>query len=80
MVRYHIVAGNQEGHFTMDEKTGQISIKKALDYDMEHEYNLTIQASDLAFHSKQSQSVLKIILTDVNDKSLSLRGLTTTLT
>ena len=63
MVRYHIVAGNQEGHFRMDEKTGQISIKKALDYDMEHEYNLTIQASDLAFHSKQSQSVLKIILT-----------------
>ena len=67
IVRYHIVAGNQEGHFGMDEKTGQISIKKALDYDMEHEYNLTIQASDLAYQSKQSQSVLKIILTDVND-------------
>ena len=64
----------------MDEKTGQISIKKALDYDMEHEYNLTIQASDLAFHSKQSQSVLKIILTTSMIMSISLRGVTTTLT
>ena len=26
IVRYHIVAGNQEGHFGMDEKTGQISL------------------------------------------------------
>ena len=67
IVRYHIVDGNQEEHFRMDEKSGQISINKALDYDMEHEYNLTIQASDLAYQSKHSQSVLKIILTDVND-------------
>ena len=67
MVRYRIVDGNQDKHFRIDERSGQISINKPLDFDMEHEYNLTVRAEDLAFQSKQSDSVLKIILTDVND-------------
>ena len=67
IVRYYIVQGNQEEKFKIDDKSGKISINKPLDFDDENEYNLTIQAIDLAFTPKNSVSVLKIILTDVND-------------
>ena len=67
MLRYSIVAGNEEERFKINDRSGQIFINKALDYDNENEYNLTIQAQDLAFEPKSSVSVLRIILTDVND-------------
>ena len=67
ILRYSIVNGNQEERFKIDERSGKIFINKALDYDNENEYNLTVQAKDLAFKPKSSVSVLKIILTDVND-------------
>ena len=67
ILRYDIVGGNQEDRFRVDERSGQIYINKPLDYDNENVYNLTIQARDLAFSPKSSESVLKIILTDVND-------------
>merc|ERR1719400_692383 len=53
--------------FEVDEKTGNILIRKNLDYENENEYHLNIEAYDLAFKSKKSNAALKIILTDVND-------------
>ena len=67
MIRYGIIRGNEQEMFEIDEKTGRIFISKQLDYDNENEYNLTVEARDLGYESKHSLSVLKIILTDVND-------------
>ena len=67
ILRYSIVDGNEEERFKIDDRSGRIFINKALDYDNENEYNLTIQAQDLAFEPRSSVSVLRIILTDVND-------------
>ena len=67
MIRYAITEGNGQEMFEVDEKTGNILIRKNLDYENENEYHLNIEAYDLAFKSKKSNAVLKIILTDVND-------------
>ena len=67
MIRYAIREGNEQEMFEIDEKTGNILISKQLDYENENEYQLNIEAYDLAYASKKSVAVLKIILTDVND-------------
>ena len=67
MIRYAIREGNEQKMFEIDEKTGNILISKQLDYENENEYQLNVEARDLAYESKNSVAVLKIILTDVND-------------
>ncbi|XP_076362821.1 cadherin-related tumor suppressor-like [Tachypleus tridentatus] len=66
-VTYAIVSGNSGGCLRIDEKTGSVSIVKALDYEKKQEYQLTIIASDHGFYSKLASATLTVIVTDVND-------------
>ncbi|XP_032268933.1 protocadherin-23 [Phoca vitulina] len=43
---YHIISGNEEGHFHLEEKTGVLYLIKLLDYEETTKFTLTVQASD----------------------------------
>uniref|UniRef100_A0A673T5X8 Dachsous cadherin-related 2 n=1 Tax=Suricata suricatta TaxID=37032 RepID=A0A673T5X8_SURSU len=43
---YHIISGNEKGHFHLEEKTGVLYLIKPLDYEEMTKFTLTIQASD----------------------------------
>ncbi|XP_078301800.1 protocadherin-23 [Panthera onca] len=43
---YHIISGNERGHFHLEEKTGVLYLIKPLDYEETTKFTLTIQASD----------------------------------
>ncbi|KAM5230037.1 protocadherin-23 [Hipposideros larvatus] len=45
-VIYHIITGNEKGHFHLEEKTGVLYLIKPLDYEETIKFTLTIQASD----------------------------------
>ncbi|XP_014399343.1 PREDICTED: protocadherin-23, partial [Myotis brandtii] len=43
---YHIISGNEKGHFYLEERTGVLYLTKPLDYEETIKFTLTIQASD----------------------------------
>ena len=67
IIRYGIVGGNDNGFFGVDELSGQILIRKQLDFDADNGYILTVEARDLGFVPKSASATLNINLTDVND-------------
>ncbi len=78
-VDYAIVEGDSEGKFLIDEKSGKITVGKALDYEEVKQYNLVVSAADRGFEPRSSSTEVKVILQDVNDNAptfveSSLRG------
>ncbi|XP_015586375.2 cadherin-related tumor suppressor [Cephus cinctus] len=69
-VFYSLEAGNQHGHFTIDEATGQISLARELDRETMDEYALTVVAHDagLEVHLSSSATVHVEVL-DENDNT-----------
>ncbi|VCW49929.1 unnamed protein product, partial [Gulo gulo] len=45
-ITYHIVSGNEKGHFHLEEKTGVLYLIKPLDYEETTKFTVTVQASD----------------------------------
>ncbi|XP_004685264.1 PREDICTED: protocadherin-23 [Condylura cristata] len=43
---YHLISGNEKGHFHLEEKTGVLYLRKPLDYEETIKFTLTVQASD----------------------------------
>ncbi|KAM9678558.1 LOW QUALITY PROTEIN: protocadherin-23 [Trichechus inunguis] len=43
---YHLISGNERGHFHLEEKTGVLHLLKPLDYEETAKFTLTVQASD----------------------------------
>ncbi|XP_036097828.1 protocadherin-23 [Molossus molossus] len=43
---YHIISGNEKGHFYLEERTGVLYLTKPLDYEETIKFTLTVQASD----------------------------------
>lgn len=43
---YHIISGNEKGHFHLEETTGVLYLIKPLDYEETTKFTLTVQASD----------------------------------
>ncbi|XP_053514540.1 protocadherin-23 [Artibeus jamaicensis] len=43
---YHIISGNEKGHFHLEERTGILYLTKPLDYEETIKFTLTVQASD----------------------------------
>ena len=67
MIRYGILGGNQADMFDVNEQSGEILIKKPLDYDIESRFVLIVEARDLGYSSRAANATLNIKLTDVND-------------
>lgn len=69
-VYYSIVAGNEEGRFTIDEATGQISLERKLDRETTARYSLTVVAHDAGFSERLSSSATVFVdVLDENDNA-----------
>ncbi|XP_031549953.1 protocadherin Fat 4-like isoform X4 [Actinia tenebrosa] len=68
-VKYAITAGNDQGSFSMDNKTGQISLSGSLDREKTAQYTLTIQAYDGGTPPMTNTTTVIINVLDVNDNS-----------
>ena len=64
---YSIVSGNTEDTFTINSKTGELSLIDNLDYNTLSIYTLTVKATTLSFIERSSQVLVSISVTDVND-------------
>ncbi|XP_060667097.1 LOW QUALITY PROTEIN: cadherin-related tumor suppressor [Drosophila nasuta] len=67
MLRYAISGGNEREDFSVNDKTGAITIMRSLDYDLLQDYHLNITVQDLGYKPLSAVAMLTIILTDVND-------------
>ncbi|XP_064546558.1 cadherin-related tumor suppressor [Drosophila montana] len=67
MLHYAISGGNERNDFSVNERTGAITIMQPLDYDVMQEYHLNISVRDLGYKPLTALAMLTIILTDVND-------------
>jgi len=67
MVVYAISSGNEDKKFSLNKKTGALTISQSLDYDVVSEYHLNITATDQGFESQSATAIITIALTDVND-------------
>ncbi|XP_070846605.1 protocadherin-23 [Chaetodon trifascialis] len=68
-VSYVILAGNQKGFFTLEEKTGLLFLSAPLDYETQRFHHLTVRAVDRGLPSLSSTQTLTVEVEDVNDQS-----------
>lgn len=69
-VFYSLSEGNDEGKFTIDEATGQLSLAKQLDRESVPKYELTVVAHDAGLQQRLSSStVVTIEVLDENDNA-----------
>ncbi|KAL4640550.1 protocadherin Fat 1 isoform X2 [Arapaima gigas] len=68
-ISYSIVSGNEHGRFRVDSRTGDIFVIEPLDYEISHEYYLTVEAADGGTPPLSDLATVSINLTDVNDNS-----------
>ncbi|XP_040001752.1 protocadherin-23 [Xiphias gladius] len=67
-VSYVIIAGNKEGFFTLEEKTGLLFLSAPLDCERQRFHNLTVHAMDHGLPSLHSAQTLTVEVGDVNDQ------------
>ncbi|KAK2918784.1 protocadherin Fat 1a isoform X2 [Channa argus] len=66
-ISYSIISGNERGLFRVDPRTGDIFVIEPLDYEVSHEYYITIEATDGGSPPLSDMATVNINLTDVND-------------
>eukprot|EP00058_Branchiostoma_floridae_P003781 XP_002589269.1 hypothetical protein BRAFLDRAFT_130073 [Branchiostoma floridae] len=66
-IRYSLIGGNSQGHFTIDSATGDISVITNLDFESTPRYRLIVKAQDSGRPSMWSSVVLTVSVIDVND-------------
>lgn len=71
LVHYHITEGNEEGQFTIDSSSGQVTLVGKLDYESTSSYSLKILAVDTGAAPLSSSCMLSISILDENDNSPS---------
>ncbi|KAG9345553.1 hypothetical protein JZ751_008697 [Albula glossodonta] len=64
---YYVASGNLDGAFHVDQQTGDLSIKKPLDFENIQKYVLWIEARDQGFPPYSSYERVEITVLDVND-------------
>ena len=66
-VRYAIVAGNDQEHFSIEESTGVIRVMQPLDRESIRRYSLTVRGEDQG--GIAATATVDITITDVNDEN-----------
>ncbi|GAB1601746.1 protocadherin Fat 1 isoform X5 [Argonauta hians] len=66
-ISYHVIAGNEQHRFRIDQDTGVLFVNKPLDHELTREYFLTIEARDGGTPSLSNTAVAAINVTDIND-------------
>ncbi|XP_038648329.1 protocadherin Fat 4 isoform X1 [Scyliorhinus canicula] len=72
---YHIGAGNEEGAFSIDSQSGQVSVAAELDRESIPVYNLSILAVDSGAPSATGSTCLIVNLDDINDNGPTLTSM-----
>ncbi|NXS95647.1 PCD23 protein, partial [Jacana jacana] len=68
-VTYHILSGNENKVFVLDEITGILTTAQLLDREIQERYSLTVVAVDDGSPALSTMQVLTIIVLDVNDET-----------
>ncbi|XP_074651233.1 protocadherin Fat 1-like [Tubulanus polymorphus] len=68
-ISYSIAGGNEQMKFAVDAKTGEISVIGDLDYEVNKEYFLTIEATDKGSPPLTNSARININISDINDNS-----------
>ncbi|CAB1460904.1 unnamed protein product [Pleuronectes platessa] len=68
IVSYAITAGNTNGFFTLEEKTGLLFLSAPLDYETQRLHPLTVRAVDHGLPQLSSTQTLTVEVGDVNDQ------------
>ncbi|CAN0154844.1 unnamed protein product, partial [Bubo scandiacus] len=66
---YYIASGNLGSTFLVDQATGQISVRRALDFEAIQKYVVWIEARDTGFPPFSSYKKLEVTVIDVNDNA-----------
>uniref|UniRef100_A0A8C3A6Y3 Protocadherin-16 n=1 Tax=Cyclopterus lumpus TaxID=8103 RepID=A0A8C3A6Y3_CYCLU len=69
VVSYVIMAGNKNGLFTLEGKTGLLCLSAPLDYETHRFHRLTVRAVDRGRPSLSSTQTLTVEVGDVNDQT-----------
>ncbi|XP_057583647.1 protocadherin-23 isoform X1 [Hippopotamus amphibius kiboko] len=75
VVRYHIIDGNTDEYFAINETSGELSTTRALDREQVSNFTLVILCSDLGDPSRSSMVQLHVRVLDENDHSPSFHRL-----
>ncbi|XP_014858141.1 PREDICTED: protocadherin Fat 4 isoform X1 [Poecilia mexicana] len=67
LITYSIISGNDKGLFTLNSKTGVLSLANSLDYEEQHQHELRVSATDGGWIAKSSYVSVTVQVTDVND-------------
>ncbi|KAK7929499.1 hypothetical protein WMY93_005894 [Mugilogobius chulae] len=68
-ITYSIISGNEHGMFSVDSHTGDIFVIEPLDYELSHEYYITVEATDGGSPPLSDMATVNINLTDANDNA-----------
>ncbi|KAL6117350.1 fat2 [Pungitius sinensis] len=69
LLRYSIVSGDPLQQFSIDPRSGEITVRTALDREQVPHYSLTVQAADEGDPPLSSAVLIAISVADVNDNS-----------
>uniref|UniRef100_A0A3P9L529 FAT atypical cadherin 2 n=1 Tax=Oryzias latipes TaxID=8090 RepID=A0A3P9L529_ORYLA len=67
LLRYSIVSGDPLQQFSIDHRSGEITVRTALDREQTPHYSLTVQAADEGSPPLSSAALITITVSDVND-------------
>lgn len=67
VVAYNVTSGNDRGLFTINGRSGVLSLAQPLDFEEKQQHNLRVSASDGGWISKTSYVSVTVHVTDVND-------------
>ncbi|XP_072318668.1 protocadherin Fat 1a [Eucyclogobius newberryi] len=68
-ISYSIISGNEHGMFSVDSHTGDVFVIEPLDYELSHEYYITVEATDGGSPPLSDMATVNINLTDANDNA-----------
>ncbi|CAL1267158.1 unnamed protein product [Larinioides sclopetarius] len=66
-IRYAIIGGNTQGHFSIDSQSGEIAVVSPLDYETARSYRLIVRAQDGGQPSRSNTSNVILRVLDAND-------------
>ncbi|XP_076877989.1 protocadherin Fat 2 [Brachyhypopomus gauderio] len=67
LIHYSIVSGDPQQQFTIDRRSGHITVRSALDREETTHYSLTVQAADEGLSPLSSAVQVTVTVSDVND-------------
>lgn len=67
VITYNITSGNDRGLFSINSRSGVLSLAQPLDFEEKQQHNLRVSATDGGWISKTSYISVTVHVTDVND-------------